>query len=89
MIGSEDLSSEASSQIYLIDYGVSQRYLNQHGTHIEEKSEVPFRGNFLFASPFALIPLRKYFYTFSQLNRIKPTRRPDLSCLFALLPRNW
>ena len=38
------------SLIYLIDFGLTCRYLNENGTHIEKIYTQKFSGNFLFAS---------------------------------------
>lgn len=87
MIGSNELDSPASSIVYLVDFGVSQRYLNTHGGHLE-KVDVPFRGNLLFASPFALIPICKFVLILTFL-RTKQKRRFDFPLLFALLFSDW
>ena len=59
MIGSFDLSSPESSIIYLIDFGVSQRYIDLIGNHLPKKVS-QFRGNLIYASASALFPNRKY-----------------------------
>ena len=87
LIGSNELDSPASSIVYLVDFGVSQRYLNTHGGHLE-KVNVPFRGNLLFASPFALIPICKFVLILTFL-RTKQKRRLDFPLLFALLFSDW
>ena len=33
-------------QIYLIDFGISTRYLDTHGTHVEKVDTRRFRGSF-------------------------------------------
>ena len=38
------------STIYLIDFGVSQRFIDDNGEHIQKKTEESFSGNFQFAS---------------------------------------
>jgi hypothetical protein len=52
------MASSESSTIYLIDYGVSQRYIDLNGNHMAKQISV-FRGNLLFASATALLPMRK------------------------------
>lgn len=37
-------------QIYLIDFGISTKYLNADGTHIKKLRYTSFAGNFMFAS---------------------------------------
>lgn len=36
MIGSSNLYIKESSVVYLVDFGVSQRYLNSHGKHLDK-----------------------------------------------------
>ena len=36
--------------LYLIDFGLSQKYLNNHSEHIKHKQLNTFTGNFMFAS---------------------------------------
>ena len=36
--------------IYLIDFGISQKYLNDDGTHMAFERDVPFKGNVIFSS---------------------------------------
>ena len=50
LLQSDNLSSLDSSNLYLIDFGISKRYLDKFGNHIVFKTEVPFSGNTLFAS---------------------------------------
>jgi hypothetical protein len=38
----------------LIDYGISQRYLDELGNHLPFKTGVPFKGNVVFSSKNAL-----------------------------------
>ena len=45
MIGFKD-----PSILYLIDFGLTTRYLKDDGTHIEKENLGSFCGNFLFAS---------------------------------------
>ena len=59
LIGSDDLKSEESSKVYLIDFGVSVRYLGDDGEHLRPRKNVPFGGNMLFASPNAFRRLCK------------------------------
>jgi len=37
-------------QIYLIDFGLSCKYLNEDGSHVKKQYIEKFSGNFLFAS---------------------------------------
>ena len=45
LIGHKDPST-----IYLIDFGLTQTYLDENGKHIEKEYVRKFSGNFLFAS---------------------------------------
>jgi casein kinase I family protein HRR25 len=49
VIGSCDFRSSESSIIYLIDFGVSHRFIDLNGDHLPKKVAL-FRGNLLFAS---------------------------------------
>ena len=59
VIGSCDFRSSESSIIYLIDFGVSHRYIDLNGKRLPKKVDI-FRGNLLFASAHALIPQCKH-----------------------------
>jgi casein kinase 1 len=50
MIGDfkEDLKN--MNKIYLIDFGISNKYLDDEGNHIKHRSNVPFKGNLIFSS---------------------------------------
>jgi hypothetical protein len=36
--------------LYLIDFGVSRKYKNADGSHVQFKMDLPFTGNIIFAS---------------------------------------
>ena len=48
MIGNGLEDIENLKKIYLIDFGISMRYLDEEGNHIPMKTNVPFRGNLIF-----------------------------------------
>lgn len=50
LLGSGNISSKRSKMIYLIDFGVSKKYKNPDGTHVQFKMDIPFTGNVVFAS---------------------------------------
>ncbi len=50
LLGSANRTRLDSSQVILIDFGISKRYLNDFGDHIKDSKSVPFSGNLLFAS---------------------------------------
>ena len=52
LIKSPDYSIwESSSVLYLIDFGISKKFVQDDGSHIKEAtSRVPFVGNVVFAS---------------------------------------
>ena len=50
LLGSSNRTRVDSSNIVLIDYGISKRYLTDEGVHIKEADGVAFSGNLLFAS---------------------------------------
>ena len=50
MIG--DFKNEFSemNQLYLIDFGIASRYLDERGNHVELRDNEAFRGNVVFSS---------------------------------------
>ena len=50
LLGEKDLFDEKSSKLVIVDFGISKRYLDEFGTHVEMKSHVPLCGNVYFAS---------------------------------------
>jgi hypothetical protein len=50
MIGDAKLDSSNMNKLHLIDFGMSQRYLADDGTHLEQQQNVPFKGNIIFQS---------------------------------------
>jgi hypothetical protein len=46
--------------VYLIDFGVSQKYINKDGVHREISRKRTFFGNILFCSPYAMNFQSKY-----------------------------
>lgn len=72
LITTSNMTRLESSALVLIDYGVSQRYLDHKGHHVKETEYMPFVGNVLFASKNAFM-------------NIQQTRRDDLISLCYLL----
>lgn len=50
MIGNYKKDPTLKSKIYLIDFGISQRYLDSNNNHVKFKQNVPFQGNLIFSS---------------------------------------
>ena len=50
MIGDFTKDSKLVNRLYLIDFGISQKYLNDDGTHMAFERDVPFKGNVIFSS---------------------------------------
>lgn len=50
MIGDYSKNSRQMHKLYLIDFGISQRYLNQNDEHLPFSSDEPFKGNVIFSS---------------------------------------
>lgn len=50
MIGEFKNDVQQMNTIYLIDFGISSTYLDEHGNHRKMKVNVPFKGNVIFAS---------------------------------------
>ena len=53
MIGDYTKDPKAMNQLYLIDFGLSQRYLDDKGKHIPMSTKVPFKGNLIYSSKHA------------------------------------
>lgn len=53
-----------SSDLYLVDFGISKRYKNKEEKHIPLKLDVPFCGNIVFASKNAFSSLGMLFNLF-------------------------
>jgi casein kinase 1 alpha len=51
MLGSKNFKDKSSSNIYLIDFGISSKYLDNHGVHLGENEPNLKVGCVLFASP--------------------------------------
>jgi serine/threonine protein kinase len=41
---------DSSKPFYLIDYGISKKFQDDYGDHIERNKEYTFKGNLLFTS---------------------------------------
>lgn len=57
LIGNYVKESSAMNMLFLIDFGISQSYLNEDGSHIDCRSSVPFKGNVIFSSKNAFAQL--------------------------------
>ena len=45
-----DFDGQKLGEIRLIDFGISKKYLDEHGNHIQKSNESIFRGNMIFSS---------------------------------------
>ena len=50
MIGDYMRERKLMNKLYLIDFGISSRYLDSKGSHLPFKEDVPFKGNVIFSS---------------------------------------
>jgi serine/threonine protein kinase len=50
MIGDYMRDQKLMNKLYLIDFGISQKYVDKRGEHIEFKQDVNFKGNLIFSS---------------------------------------
>ena len=64
--------TNGSNRLYLIDFGISKRYLKNNGQHIPFTTEVNFAGNMIFASK-------------STFLNYETSRRDDIESLFYML----
>lgn len=49
-LGSTNMKSSACSQIFLVDFGISERYLDLLNVHLPDKTSNVFEGNLKFCS---------------------------------------
>lgn len=61
MIGDYTRDAKLMKKIYLIDFGISQRYVDANKNHLNFQRNVPFKGNVIFSSKnaFAQISLSR------------------------------
>ena len=50
LLASKDMQSARSKLLFLIDLGVSRKYRNVDGQHVQFQLDLPFTGNVIFAS---------------------------------------
>lgn len=50
MIGDFKENLQNMNKIYLIDFGISNKYLDEMGCHIKFSQDVPFKGNLIYSS---------------------------------------
>lgn len=50
LLGSPTYNSAKWKMIYLIDFGVSRKYKNPDGSHVQFRMDLAFTGNIIFAS---------------------------------------
>ena len=50
MIGDYIKDPKLMNKIYLIDFGISQKYVDNQGNHLPFLENVPFKGNVIFSS---------------------------------------
>lgn len=60
LLGSDNLRSLDSSLIYLVDFGITKRYIDKDGKHMPWRNGVAFSGNVLFASKYCFNGVGKY-----------------------------
>ena len=72
LIGSPDMSTDKARKLYLIDFGISEKFKLENGVHRRKIKEPHFRGNLIFSSINSM-----FGYT--------PSRRDDLQSLFYML----
>lgn len=50
LLGSGHMNSARAKMLYLIDFGVSRKYKNADGSHVQFRMDLSFTGNVIFAS---------------------------------------
>lgn len=61
LIGSGEKHNEKAKMLYLIDFGVTRKYKNTDGSHVQFKMDLPFTGNVIFASVNSFLSYGKIF----------------------------
>lgn len=64
LIESNDYSLKESGTLYLLDFGISKRYLDKDNNHINMKTNISFVGNLVFASKHAFCEIGKILLIF-------------------------
>jgi hypothetical protein len=72
--------------LYLIDFGVSRKYKNADGTHVQFRMDLSFTGNIIFASVNSFLNYGKYFYLLIYDCRTELKRRLRIPSISASLP---
>lgn len=72
MVGDYNKDLQLMNKLYLIDFGISQKYQALDGSHLPFQRNVPFKGNILFSSKNAF-------------DQISLSRRDDLISLMYFL----
>ena len=70
LLGSDISKSRENATLYLIDFGISKKFILSNGDHIPSKDGIEFSGNLVFASKTAFEEKCKIFINFI-LFRIK------------------
>jgi casein kinase 1 len=82
LLGPTTDTSQHDKMLFLIDFGVSRKFKNQDGSHIQFRMDLPFTGNIIFASV-------NSFLNYGILNEftvsLELSRRDDLESLMYLL----
>ena len=50
MIGDFESNDKLKKNIYLIDFGISERYLDDNGKHVPFQKKIAFKGTLVFSS---------------------------------------
>ena len=72
MIGDTKKNPSMINKLYLIDFGITQKFLDKDGKHLPYSDDVPFKGNVIFSSKNAF-------------EQISLSRRDDLISLIYFL----
>ena len=50
LIGDAVKNPALMNKLYLIDFGISQKYVDSQGKHLPFNQDMPFKGNVIFSS---------------------------------------
>lgn len=84
LIGSNDPTNPKAKVLYLIDFGITRKYIKPDGSHVPFRTDAPFVGNIIFSSVNSFLGNGTANFSFS-ITFVELSRRDDLESLMYLL----
>ena len=69
--------------MYLVDFGISKRFIDQENNHIPQRTGIPFIGNVVFASKNAFCEIG--IFDLKPKSFLEQSRRDDIISLIYML----